>query len=37
MADCSNYPELTKFLRLLQFLIVDQLKAAKKATKEGIY
>ena len=37
VAKCSNYPELAKFPGPVQFLIVDQLKAAKKATEEGIY
>lgn len=34
MAKCSNYPKLAKFLGLLQFLIIDQLKIVKKAIKK---
>ncbi len=37
MVEYSNYLKLAKFLGLIQFLIVDQLKATKKAIKEGIY
>lgn len=35
--ECSDYPELAKFPGPVQSLIVDQLKAARKATDEGIY
>ena len=37
VAECSDYPKLAKFPGLIQSLIVDQLKAAKKATEEGTY
>lgn len=37
MPECSNYPKPAKFPEPVQFLIVDQLKAARKTTKESIY
>ena len=37
VAECSDYLELAEFPGLVQSLIVDRLKAAKKANEEGIY
>lgn len=34
---CSDYPKLAKFPGPVQSLIVDKLKAAKRANKEDIY
>lgn len=37
MAECSNYSKLAKFFDPIQFLIIDQLKVAKKTIKEDVY
>lgn len=37
VVECTEYPELAQFPGPVQSLIVDQLKAAKKANEEGIY
>lgn len=37
MIKYSNYLKLAEFPGTVQFLIVDQLKAARKAIEKGIY
>lgn len=37
MAESNDYLKLIKFPSLIESLIVNQLKAVKKATEKGIY